>query len=129
MKLQPDVSAKRISARQALVTAAAAFGEGAAAATATTNRLGLGPEESLRQTGADVQAMIRAAAVAGPFGFETEKYSVSPAVGERVLLPAVRNTPADTLIVSDGFSCREQIQQSTGRRALHLAEALRLGSK
>jgi hypothetical protein len=48
-------------------------------------------------------------------------------VGERVLLPAVRNTPENTLIVSDGFSCREQIQQATGRKALHLAEALQLG--
>ena len=65
--------------------------------------------------------------MAGPFGFEKEKYEVSQAVGERVLLPAVRNTPVDTLIVSDGFSCREQIQQATGRRAIHLAEALQLG--
>jgi hypothetical protein len=44
-------------------------------------------------------------------------------------LPAVRNAPENTLIVSDGFSCREQIQQSAGRRALHLAEALQLGRK
>ncbi len=42
-------------------------------------------------------------------------------------LPAVRNTPADALIVSDGFSCREQILQATGRQAIHLAEALQLG--
>ena len=48
-------------------------------------------------------------------------------VGERVLLPAVRNTPESAVIVSDGFSCREQILQSTGRRAIHLAEALQLG--
>ena len=44
-------------------------------------------------------------------------------------LPAVRNTPENALIVSDGFSCREQILQSTGRRAIHLAEALQLGMK
>jgi FAD/FMN-containing dehydrogenase/Fe-S oxidoreductase len=93
--------------------------------------MGLGAEESLlRQTGADVQAPdAGCCGMAGPFGFEKEKYSVSQAVGERVLLPAVRNMPADTLIVSDGFSCREQIQQSTGRRALHFAEALQLGLK
>ena len=42
-----------------------------------------------------------------------------------VLLPAVRKAP-ETLIVSDGFSCREQILQATGRRAMHLAEALQL---
>ena len=54
--------------------------------------------------------------MAGPFGFEKDKYEVSQAVGERVLMPAVRDTPADTLIVSDGFSCREQILQATGRQ-------------
>ena len=48
------------------------------------------------------------------------------AIGERVLLPAVRNAPSDTLIVSDGFSCREQIYQGTGRKALHLAEVMQL---
>ncbi len=48
------------------------------------------------------------------------------AVGERVLLPAVRATDDDTLIVADGFSCREQISQGTGRRTLHLAEVLQL---
>jgi len=42
-----------------------------------------------------------------------------------VLLPQVRKLPPDALIVSDGFSCQEQILQATGRRALHLAEALR----
>jgi hypothetical protein len=51
---------------------------------------------------------------------------VSQAVGERVLLPAVRNAPVDALIISDGFSCREQILHATGRRAIHLAEAILL---
>jgi hypothetical protein len=46
------------------------------------------------------------------------------ACGERVLLPAVRRSPAEALIVADGFSCREQIVQSTGREVLHLAELL-----
>jgi Fe-S oxidoreductase len=64
--------------------------------------------------------------MAGPFGFEAEKYEVAQAIGERVLLPAVRAAAPDTLIVADGFSCREQIQQSTGRRACHTAEVLRL---
>ena len=67
--------------------------------------------------------------MAGPFGFEKDKYAVSQAVGERVLLPAVRELPADTVIVSDGFSCREQIEQATGRRALHLAEAMQLAMR
>ena len=67
--------------------------------------------------------------MAGPFGFEREKYPVSQAIGERVLLPAVRSAALDTLIISDGFSCREQIFQATGRHALHLAEAIRLAQK
>jgi hypothetical protein len=38
----------------------------------------------------------------------------------------VRNASRDTLIVSDGFSCREQIRQATGRHAIHLAQAIQL---
>jgi FAD/FMN-containing dehydrogenase/Fe-S oxidoreductase len=66
--------------------------------------------------------------MAGAFGFEREKYEISRAVGERVLLPAVRGAAPETLIVSDGFSCREQIAQLTGRRAFHLAEILKLAA-
>jgi hypothetical protein len=45
-------------------------------------------------------------------------------VGERILLPAVREASPSTHIVADGFSCREQIRQGGGRRALHLAELI-----
>lgn len=62
--------------------------------------------------------------MAGSFGFEKEKYEVSMRIGERVLLPAVRNAAADTLIVANGYSCREQISQTTKRRAMHLCEVL-----
>jgi Fe-S oxidoreductase len=82
-------------------------------------------ESLLRKMGAELQTLDSGCCgMAGPFGFEREKYSVAQAAGERVLLPAVRQCSPDTLIVSDGFSCREQIFQSTGRRALHLAEAI-----
>ena len=64
--------------------------------------------------------------MAGSFGFEKDKYDVSMAVGELELLPAVRQAPADALIIADGFSCREQIAQGTGRHALHLAEVLQM---
>jgi FAD/FMN-containing dehydrogenase/Fe-S oxidoreductase len=64
--------------------------------------------------------------MAGAFGFERSHYDISLAVGERVLLPAVRATPRDVLVISDGFSCREQIAQETDRRALHLAEVIEL---
>jgi Fe-S oxidoreductase len=64
--------------------------------------------------------------MAGAFGFESDHYAISIACGERALLPAVRNAPRETIIVADGFSCREQIAQTTDRTALHLAEVLRL---
>jgi hypothetical protein len=61
--------------------------------------------------------------MAGPFGFEKDKYALSQKLGERVLLPAIRNNPNAT-IVSDGFSCCEQITQNTKARPKHLAEVL-----
>ena len=64
--------------------------------------------------------------MAGAFGFEAEKYDVSIQIGERALLPAVRQADASTLVIADGFSCREQISQSTDRQALHLAEIMKL---
>ncbi len=67
--------------------------------------------------------------MAGAFGFEKEHYDVSIACGERVLLPEVRKAAKDTLIVADGFSCREQISQTTEREALHLAQVLQMAMK
>ena len=64
--------------------------------------------------------------MAGAFGFERKHYEISMRIGERVLLPRVREASEETLIVADGFSCREQIEQATGRKALHLAEVLQL---
>jgi FAD/FMN-containing dehydrogenase/Fe-S oxidoreductase len=64
--------------------------------------------------------------MAGSFGFEHDKYDISMAIGELELLPAVRQAPADWLIIADGFSCREQIAQGTNRQALHLAEVLQM---
>ena len=82
-------------------------------------------EALLRKMGSDLKSLdAGCCGMAGPFGFAKEKYAVSQAIGERVLLPAVRQADTDTLIVSDGFSCREQIFQATGRKAVHLAEVL-----
>ncbi len=64
--------------------------------------------------------------MAGAFGFEKEKYDISLAIGELELLPALRQAPLDSLVIADGFSCREQIEQCTGRHALHLAEVVRM---
>jgi Fe-S oxidoreductase len=63
--------------------------------------------------------------VAGSFGYEPgDKYEVSVKAGERVLLPAVRAASADTLIVTDGFSCRSQIEHGSDRRPMHLAQVI-----
>jgi len=64
--------------------------------------------------------------MAGSFGFEKEHYDISIQCGERALLPAVRNAPDETLIIADGFSCQEQIAQTTGRQPLHLAQVLQM---
>ncbi len=65
--------------------------------------------------------------MAGAFGFERgTKYDVSMAAGERRILPAVRSSSPDTLIMADGFSCREQIMQATDIRPFHLAEVLHI---
>ena len=84
-------------------------------------------ESLLRRMGVELEPLdAGCCGMAGPFGFVADKYAVSQAIGERILLPAVRRVQQDTLIVSDGFSCREQIRQATGRHAIHLAEAMRL---
>jgi Fe-S oxidoreductase len=65
--------------------------------------------------------------MAGAFGFEEgDHYDVSMKCGERVLIPKVKEEPKDTLLVANGFSCREQISQTTDRHALHLAQVIKM---
>ncbi len=61
--------------------------------------------------------------MAGAFGFEKEKYDISVKVGERVLLPEVRNSNGE-MIIANGFSCKEQIRQLTPKKALHIAQVI-----
>ena len=90
--------------------------------------MGMSAEESVLKTmGVDFYAPAAGCCgMAGSFGFEAHRYDISVAIGELELLPAVRQAAPDTLIIADGFSCREQISQCTGRQALHLAEAIKL---
>jgi FAD/FMN-containing dehydrogenase/Fe-S oxidoreductase len=68
--------------------------------------------------------------MAGPFGFEEgQKHDISVARAEQRLLPAVRRADRGAFIIADGFSCREQIKDLSDRRALHLAEVIRLGQR
>ncbi len=62
--------------------------------------------------------------MAGAFGYAAENYDISMKMGELSLLPAVRATGEDAVLVADGTSCRQQIRDGTGRRALHPARVL-----
>ncbi|MGH2564031.1 MAG: heterodisulfide reductase-related iron-sulfur binding cluster, partial [Ginsengibacter sp.] len=65
--------------------------------------------------------------MAGYFGYEKgDHYDVSIKAGERVLLPAVRKASDTTIIIADGFSCREQIEQETNRKGMHLAQVIQM---
>jgi FAD/FMN-containing dehydrogenase/Fe-S oxidoreductase len=92
--------------------------------------MGYDPDKALlAEAGLDVDVLDSGCCgLAGNFGFEAGHYDVSLACGERTLLPAVRDAPADTLVLADGFSCRTQIEQAgTGRTPAHLAEVLAAG--
>jgi Fe-S oxidoreductase len=78
----------------------------------------------LADAGADIQAVGGCCGLAGNFGVERGHYDVSVAVAETALLPAVRAAPRDAVVLADGFSCRTQLDQLAGLRALHLAELL-----
>ena len=84
-----------------------------------------GAQHLLHRLGLDYEVLPSGCCgMAGSFGFEAGKYDMSIAAAERVLLPKIRATPEDTLVLANGFSCREQIEQCTERRTLHVAEAV-----
>jgi FAD/FMN-containing dehydrogenase/Fe-S oxidoreductase len=79
----------------------------------------------LEESGFDVNVVSGGCCgLAGSWGFESGHYDVSVACGEHALLPAVRAAGYETAVVADGFSCRTQIEQLTGHKAVHLAQAL-----
>ncbi|BFU45337.1 FAD-binding and (Fe-S)-binding domain-containing protein [Krasilnikovia sp. MM14-A1004] len=82
--------------------------------------------ELQRRIGLDVEHLASGCCgLAGDFGMTPDHRDVSLAVGEQVLLPAVRAAAPETLILADGFSCRTQIEEAgNGRHALHLAEVV-----
>jgi Fe-S oxidoreductase/FAD/FMN-containing dehydrogenase len=88
-------------------------------------------EKLLGQMGIEVEMPESSCCgMAGSFGFERgEHYAVAMTCGERNLLPAVRTSAEETLVIADGFSCHEQIFQGTGRRPLHFAQVVRNGLK
>jgi FAD/FMN-containing dehydrogenase/Fe-S oxidoreductase len=79
----------------------------------------------LRTAGATVEPIqAGCCGMAGPFGFEAKKFEVSHTIANHDLLPTVCSAAPDTIIVTDGFSCREQIVQLAQRPAFHFAEIL-----
>jgi FAD/FMN-containing dehydrogenase/Fe-S oxidoreductase len=83
--------------------------------------------EILQKLGLDFELLDSGCCgMAGSFGFESEHYDISVKIGERDLLPRVRAAARDTLVIADGFSCREQIADLTGRGALHLSQVIQM---
>ncbi|MGZ3770696.1 MAG: FAD-binding and (Fe-S)-binding domain-containing protein [Bdellovibrio sp.] len=83
---------------------------------------------ALMRTGAEFEILDSGCCgMAGSFGFAKEHYLISQAIGERSLFKKINSTDENTLILANGFSCREQIKQATGRTALHLAQILDSG--
>lgn len=81
--------------------------------------------ELLKRAGAEVEVVPSGCCgMAGGFGYQRDHYEVSMACGEYRLFPAVREAAGDVVILADGFSCRSQIRDGTGRTALHLAQLL-----
>ncbi len=84
-----------------------------------------GEKEILSRLGLDVDFLdAGCCGMAGSFGFDARKYNLSVKIAEHQLLPAIRNSDAETLVITSGYSCREQISQLTDRKPLHLAEVL-----
>ncbi len=80
---------------------------------------------ALRWAGFDVQEVDSGCCgMAGSFGFETEHYDLSVALGNRRLAPAVKAAGPAVEVVAPGISCRQQIEHLAGRRAKHPAEVL-----
>ncbi len=83
--------------------------------------------ELFRELGLDFRILDSGCCgMAGSFGFEEAKYDVSVKCAGQVLLPEIAQCSADTLIVTNGFSCRAQIGELAGRRTLHPAEVLKM---
>jgi FAD/FMN-containing dehydrogenase/Fe-S oxidoreductase len=80
----------------------------------------------MKRVGIDARAIDSGCCgMAGSFGFRPDTYALSVKAAEMSLLPAVRAAAGDELVVASGYSCREQIDQLSPRRAVHVAEAVR----
>ena len=88
----------------------------------------MSPEQRLLEaTGLNAKVLdTGCCGLAGSFGYSAEHHEISMQIGEQVLFPKVNEADRDTIVVSDGFSCRQQIAHGTPRRAMHTAEVLQM---
>jgi FAD/FMN-containing dehydrogenase/Fe-S oxidoreductase len=90
---------------------------------------GMDPEHSLlKRMGLEIEPVSGGCCgLAGSWGFEQGHHEISMQCGEQALLPAVRETAEQTLVIANGFSCKTQIQQSDAtRNALHVAQVMKM---
>jgi FAD/FMN-containing dehydrogenase/Fe-S oxidoreductase len=81
--------------------------------------------KALHRAGVEAEIMPNGCCgMAGSFGFEAAKYPWSVKIAEHALLPRLARAPSDAMVVASGFSCREQIEQLTGRKTRHLSEVM-----
>jgi len=81
----------------------------------------------LRAMGLEVETVqAGCCGLAGSWGFEEGHHELSMKIAEEGLLPKVRGAESQTVVVADGFSCKTQIEEGSGRKALHVAEVMRL---
>ncbi|MHB8189233.1 MAG: FAD-binding and (Fe-S)-binding domain-containing protein [Ferrimicrobium sp.] len=78
----------------------------------------------LESTGAQVEVLAGCCGLAGNFGMERGHYDLSVKVAQHSLLPALQHASRETIILADGFSCRTQVADLSGRQAKHLAQLL-----
>ncbi len=90
-----------------------------AGVASSVSALGLPSGHEVEQTNAGCCGM------AGSFGYLGERYDVSMAIGNQALFPAVNAKGDDWEVAVTGVSCRQQIEQGTGRKARHVVEILR----
>ena len=112
-----DLSLKPLPARQALLHGHC-HQKAFAGMGAVEKALGLVPDLKVRTVASSCCGM------AGAFGYDAGNYDVSLKMAELSLLPAIRESAADTLLVADGTSCRHQIADGAGRQAVHVARVL-----
>ncbi|MHA7140414.1 FAD-binding and (Fe-S)-binding domain-containing protein [Arthrobacter sp. Bz4] len=87
--------------------------------------MGWSPDAALLEgAGATVQKLGGCCGLAGNFGVERGHYEISVAVAEQQLLPAVRASADDAVVLADGYSCRTQLEDLSERRGIHLAQLL-----